>query len=170
MNMFNANDILAQLESGKSVDDLATAAAVAINEAVKLQEQKKKEAEKKKAEALAAADKENKEKDLFYLIADAKNFFYKYYGRLFEDKVTGKQVEFSDEEIKSLAKGLVQTFDRAYLETFAELEKLSETLGDLGLFDEMAKTKKNPKTWTFNFENKEDVDAIAKFLKDNGLS
>ena len=70
---FDANEILKQLENGTDVNDIAAAAANAINDAMKLQEKKKKEAEAQKK--MAAAEKVE---DFGFLIEEVIDFFNEY--------------------------------------------------------------------------------------------
>lgn len=103
---FDVNDILKQLESGTDVNDIATAAANAINDAMKLQEKKKKEAEAQKKKAVA-----EKVEDLGFLIEEVIDFFNEYYPELLEGK------EVSDAKVREIAGELVDVFDKAYDET-----------------------------------------------------
>lgn len=137
---FDVNDILKQLESGTDVNDIAAAAANAINDALKLQEKKKKEAEAQKKMALAET-KRAKVEDFGYLIEEVIDFFNEYYPELLEGK------EVSDAKIREIAGELVDVFDKAYDETLKFMK--SDTFGKL---------VKNG-----------DNDAIGNFLKENGL-
>lgn len=103
---FDANEILKQLESGTDVNDIAAAAANAINDAMKLQEKKKKEAEAQKKKAAA-----EKVEDLGFLIEEVIDFFNEYYPELLEGK------EVSDAKVREIAGELVDVFDKAYNET-----------------------------------------------------
>ena len=138
---FDVNDILKQLESGTDVNDIAAAAANAINDAMKLQEKKKKEAEAKKKMA-AAETKRAKVEDLGYLIEEVIDFFHEYYPELLD----GKE-EIADAKIREIAGELVDIFDKAYNETLAFMNS-----------DAFGKVVKNG-----------DRDAIKDFLKENGL-
>lgn len=104
---FDVNDILKQLESGTDVNDIAAAAANAINDAMKLQEKKKKEAEAQKK--MAAAEKIE---DLGFLIEEVIDFFHEYYPELLD----GKE-EIADAKVREIAGELVDVFDKAYNET-----------------------------------------------------
>ena len=104
---FDVNEILKQLEDGTDVNDIAAAAANAINDAMKLQERKKKEAEVQKR-----ANKEAKVKDLGFLIEGVVEFLHEYYPELLD----GKE-EIPDAKIRELAEELVDIFDKAYDET-----------------------------------------------------
>lgn len=137
---FDVNDILKQLESGTDVNDIAAAAANAINDAMKLQEKKKKEAEAKKKMA-AAETKRAKVEDLGFLIEEVIDFFNEYYPELLDGK------EVSDAKVREIAGELVDIFDKAYNETLAFMNS-----------DAFKKVVKN--------DNK---DAIKDFLKENGL-
>ena len=138
---FDVNDILKQLESGTDVNDIAAAAANAINDAMKLQEKKKKEAEAKKKMA-AAETKRAKVEDLGYLIEEVIDFFHEYYPELLD----GKE-EIADAKIREIAGELVDVFDKAYNETMDFMNS--------DMFKKIAK--------------KDDKDAIKDFLKENGL-
>lgn len=137
---FDANEILKQLESGTDVNDIAAAAANAINDAMKLQERKKKEAEAQKKMA-AAETKRAKVEDFGFLIEEVIDFFNEYYPELLEGK------EVSDAKVREIAGELVDIFDKAYNETMEFMK--SDTFGKL--------VKNN------------DRDAIKDFLKENGL-
>lgn len=104
---FDVNDILKQLENGTDVNDIAAAAANAINDAMKLQEKKKKEAEAQKK--MAAAEKVE---DLGFLIEEVIDFFNEYYPELLD----GKE-EIADAKVREIAAELVDVFDKAYNET-----------------------------------------------------
>lgn len=115
---FDVNDILKQLESGTDVNDIAAAAANAINDAMKLQEKKKKEAEAQKKKAAA-----EKVEDLGFLIEEVIDFFNEYYPELLEGK------EVSDAKVREIAGELVDVFDKAYNETLKFMK--SDTFGKL---------------------------------------
>ena len=160
--IFDSSDILKQLEAGKSVDELATEAATAINTALKFQQEKIQKAKLK-------ANKENKIKDLADIVVMGFDYLNQYYPKLLEDTNTGEPCKITDEDSKELAEILVDAFDNAYEQTFKNLDMLK------GLFD--LETKKTPiklndpsTKWTISFKNKDDEDAIKKFLKDNGLN
>ena len=138
---FDANEILKQLESGTDVNDIAAAAANAINDAMKLQEKKKKEAEAKKKMA-AAETKRAKVEDLGFLIEEVIDFFHEYYPELLD----GKE-EIADAKIREIAGELVDIFDKAYNETMEFMKS--------DMFRKVVK--------------KGDSDAIGNFLKENGL-
>ena len=138
---FDVNDILKQLESGTDVNDIAAAAANAINDAMKLQEKRKKEAEAKKKMA-AAETKRAKVEDLGFLIEEVIDFFHEYYPELLD----GKE-EIADAKIREIAGELVDIFDKAYNETLDFMNS--------DMFKKIAK--------------KDDKDAIKDFLKENGL-
>lgn len=137
---FDANEILKQLENGTDVNDIAAAAANAINDALKLQEKKKKEAEAKKKMA-AAENKRAKVEDLGFLIEEVIDFFNEYYSELLEGK------EVSDAKVREIAGELVDIFDKAYNETLDFMKS--------DMFKKVAK--------------KGDSDAIGNFLRENGL-
>ena len=137
---FDVNDILKQLENGTDVNDIAAAAANAINDAMKLQEKRKKEAEAKKKMA-AAENKRAKVEDLGFLIEEVIDFFHEYYPELLEGK------EVSDAKVREIAGELVDIFDKAYNETMKLMN--SDTFGKL-------------------VKNGDD-DAIGNFLRENGL-
>lgn len=137
---FDVNEILKQLEAGIDVNDIATVAANAINEAMKLQEIKKKEAEAQKKMA-AAETKRAKVEDLGFLIEEVIDFFNEYYPELLEGK------EVSDAKVREIAGELVDVFDKAYDETLKFMK--SDTFGKL-------------------VKNGDD-DAIGNFLRENGL-
>ena len=137
---FDVNDILKQLESGTDVNDIAAAAANAINDAMKLQEKKRKEAEAQKKMAVAET-KRAKVEDLGFLIEEVIDFFNEYYPELLEGK------EVSDAKVREIAGELVDIFDKAYDETLKFMK--SDTFGKL-------------------VKNGDD-DAIGNFLRENGL-
>jgi iron-sulfur cluster repair protein YtfE (RIC family) len=138
---FDVNEILKQLEGGTDVNDIAAAAANAINDALKLQEKKKKEAEAKKKKA-AAETKRAKIEDLGFLIEEVVDFFHEYYPELLD----GKE-EIADDKVREIAGELVDVFDKAYNETMDFMNS--------DMFKKIAK--------------KDDKDAIKDFLKENGL-
>jgi uncharacterized membrane protein YqiK len=138
---FDTNEILKRLENGENVNDIAAAAANAINDALKLQEKKKKEAEAKKKMA-AAETKRAKIEDLGFLIEEVVDFFHEYYPELLD----GKE-EIADDKVREIAGELVDVFDKAYNETMDFMNS--------DAFKMIAK--------------KDDKDAIKDFLKENGL-
>jgi uncharacterized membrane protein YqiK len=138
---FDTNEILKRLENGENVNDIAAAAANAINDALKLQEKKKKEAEAKKKMA-AAETKRAKIEDLGFLIEEVVDFFHEYYPELLD----GKE-EIADDKVREIAGELVDVFDKAYNETMDFMNS--------DMFKKIAK--------------KDDKDAIKDFLKENGL-
>ena len=138
---FDVNDILKQLESGTDVNDIAAAAANAINDAMKLQEKRKKEAEAKKKMA-AAETTRAKIENLGYLIEEVIDFFHEYYPELLD----GKE-EIPDAKVREIAGELVDIFDKAYNETMDFMNS--------DMFKKVAKNN--------------DKDAIKDFLKENGL-
>lgn len=138
---FDVNDILKQLENGTDVNDIAAAAANAINDAMKLQEKRKKEAEAKKKMA-AAETKRAKIEDLGFLIEEVIDFFHEYYPELLD----GKE-EIADDKVREIAGELVDVFDKAYNETMDFMNS--------DMFKKIAK--------------KDNKDAIKDFLKENGL-
>jgi iron-sulfur cluster repair protein YtfE (RIC family) len=138
---FDTNEILKRLENGENVNDIAAAAANAINDALKLQEKKKKEAEAKKKMA-AAETKRAKIEDLGFLIEEVIDFFHEYYPELLD----GKE-EIADDKVREIAGELVDVFDKAYNETMDFMNS--------DMFKKIAK--------------KDDKDAIKDFLKENGL-
>ena len=116
---FDANEILKRLENGEDVNDIAAAAANAINDAMKLQEKKKKEAEAQKKNETKRA----KVEDLGFLIEEVIDFFNEYYPELLEGK------EVSDAKVREIAGELVDIFDKAYNETLEFMK--SDTFGKL---------------------------------------
>ena len=116
---FDANEILKRLENGEDVNDIAAAAANAINDAMKLQEKKKKEAEAQKKNETKRA----KVEDLGFLIEEVIDFFNEYYPELLEGK------EVSDAKVREIAGELVDVFDKAYDETLKFMK--SDTFGKL---------------------------------------
>ena len=116
---FDANEILKRLENGEDVNDIAAAAANAINDAMKLQEKKKKEAEAQKKNETKRA----KIEDLGFLIEEVIDFFNEYYPELLEGK------EVSDAKVREIAGELVDVFDKAYDETLKFMK--SDTFGKL---------------------------------------
>jgi len=131
---FDTNEILKQLENGTNVNDIAAAAANAINDALKLQEKKKKEAEAAKKKA----NKETKIKDFGFLVEGMIDFLQEYYPELLKE-------EIPDTKIGELAKELVDIFDKAYDETMAFMK--SDT------FEKLVKNRDNDAIGNFLKEN-----------------
>lgn len=130
---FDTNEILKRLENGENVNDIAAAAANAINDALKLQEKKKKEAEAKKK-----ANREAKVKDFGFLIEGVIEFFQEYYPELLKENVP-------EAKIKELAEELVDIFDKAYDETMAFMKS--------DVFEKMVKNRDNDAIGNFLKEN-----------------
>ena len=131
---FDTNEILKQLENGTNVNDIAAAAANAINDALKLQEKKKKEAETAKKKA----NKEAKFKDFGFLIEGMIDFLQEYYPELLKEDIP-------DTKIGELAKELIDIFDKAYDETMAFMK--SDT------FEKLVKNRDNDAIGNFLKEN-----------------
>lgn len=131
---FDANEILKRLENGENVNDIAAAAANAINDALKLQEKRKKEAE----EAKKRANKEAKIKDFGFLIEGMIDFLQEYYPELLKEDIP-------DAKIGELAAELVDIFDKAYDETMAFMK--SDT------FEKLVKNRDNDAIGNFLKEN-----------------
>jgi len=131
---FDTNEILKQLENGTNVNDIAAAAANAINDALKLQERKKKEAEAAKKKA----NKEAKIKDFGFLIEGMIDFLQEYYPELLKEDIP-------DTKIGELAKELIDIFDKAYDETMAFMK--SDT------FEKLVKNRDNDAIGNFLKEN-----------------
>jgi len=131
---FDTNEILKQLENGTNVNDIAAAAANAINDALKLQEKKKKEAETAKKKA----NKEAKIKDFGFLVEGMIDFLQEYYPELLKEDIP-------DTKIGELAKELIDVFDKAYDETMAFMK--SDT------FEKLVKNRDNDAIGNFLKEN-----------------
>lgn len=151
--MVRIEDLMAAIQNGQSVDDLAAEYAKALNEAnarvkadVEAKAKAKAEAE---AEARAASVK----------VADAKAIvvpFVKYLQTYIPEMDLG---EVTDADLNEAAEFFVAAIDGVKVQLAPHL-KLLEMLGGLDLDGETPKAKLNkPQT----------IDPIADFLKDMGL-
>lgn len=131
---FDTNEILKQLEGGTNVNDIAAAAANAINDALKLQEKKKKEAE----EAKKKANKESKVEHFGFLIEGMIDFLKEYYPELLKENIP-------EAKIRELAEELIDVFDKAYDETMAFMKSDS--------FEKLVKNRDNDAIENFLKEN-----------------
>lgn len=92
--MFDFNDLLSQMNAGKSAEDLAKEFTKSLNEAIKVQEEAKKKAEEEERAKKKAAEVEAKAKKLADAekVAAVLNAYCKDYLPNFKNPLTAEQV------------------------------------------------------------------------------
>lgn len=144
--MYNINDILAQLQGGKSADEIAKSFTDTLNAAIQKQ---KEQSERRKA----------KISDMTILIEEIVDFLNEYY-----PEVMPKDVDLGITEAEVAE--LIDELDTAIpqlVSAFKDLEKL--TVEPIGT----TKKRPNVKSVTFKAEDCSFGDAMEKFFKQNGL-
>ena len=144
--MYNINDILAQLQGGKSADEIAKSFTDTLNAAIQKQ---KEQSERRKA----------KISDMTDLIEEIVDFLNEYYPEVMPKDV---DLDITEAEVAELIDELDTTIPQL-VSAFKDLEKL--TVEPIGT------TKKRPGVKSVTFEAKDCFfgDAMEKFFKQNGL-
>lgn len=149
--MFKVEDIMAELETGKSIEDIAREATVKLNEAQ--EKYRVQQEEKKKAEALALqkrAKKEERANSIVHEIFNYLNDFHPTFLTPADMAILQKHFDVSK---------FVNTID----EFIKEVEKVPAVEAEM---------RKNPGKVTVKLneeESKQVEDAISKFLCENNL-
>ena len=147
--MYNINDILAQLQSGKSADEIAKSFTDTLNAAIQKQ---KEQSERRKAKIC----------DMTNLIEEINDFLNEYYPEVMPKDV---DLDITEAEVAELIDEL-DTAIPQLVSAFKDLEKLT-----VSHVEPISTTKKRPnvKSVTFKAEDCSFGDAMEKFFKQNGL-
>ena len=147
--MYNINDILAQLQSGKSADEIAKSFTDTLNAAIQKQ---KEQSERRKAKIC----------DMTNLAEAIIDFISEYYPEVMPKDV---DLDITEAEVAELVDEL-DTAIPQLVSAFKDLEKLT-----VSHVEPIGTTKKRPnvKSVTFKAEDCSFGDAMEKFFKQNGL-
>ena len=150
--MYNINDILAQLQSGQSADEIAKSFTDALNAAIQKQNEQTKADERRKA----------KISDMTCLIEDVIDFISEYYPEVMPKDM---DLGFTEADVAELIDELDTTIPQL-ASAFKEFEEL--TVKPISKVEPIGTTKKRPDAKSeakdFSFG-----DAMEKFFKQNGL-
>ena len=150
--MYNINDILAQLQGGKSADEIAKSFTDTLNAAIQKQKEQSKAEERRKA----------KISDMTNLIEEIVDFLNEYYPEVMPKDV---DLDITEAEVAELIDELDAAIPQL-VSAFKDLEKLTvshvEPIGT-------AKKRPDVKSVTFKAEDFSFGDAMEKFFKQNGL-
>ena len=147
--MYNINDILAQLQSGKSADEIAKSFTDTLNAAIQKQKEQSKAEERRKAKIC----------DMTNLAKAIIDFISEYYSEVMPKDM---DLNITEADVAELIDEL-DTAIPQLVSAFKDLEKL--TVEPIGT------TKKRPNVKSVTFEAKDFSfgDAMEKFFKQNGL-
>lgn len=150
--MYNINDILAQLQSGQSADEIAKSFTDVLNAAIQKQNEQTKANERRKA----------KISDMTNLIEDVIDFISEYYPEVMPKDM---DLDITETDVAELIDELDTTIPQL-ASTFKDFEELTSSKGEpIGI------AKKSPAVKSVTFEAKDFSfgDAMEKFFKQNGL-
>lgn len=150
--MYNINDILAQLQGGKSADEIAKSFTDTLNAAIQKQKEQSKAEERRKA----------KISDMTNLIEEINVFLNEYYSEVMPKDM---DLNITEADVAELIDEL-DTAIPQLVSAFKDLEKLTvKPVKPIGT------TKKRPsvESVTFKAEDFSFGDAMEKFFKQNGL-
>ena len=147
--MYNMNDILAQLQSGQSAEEIAKSFTDALNAAI----QKQNEAD---------ARRKAKISDMANLIDDIIDFISKYYPEVLPEDA---DLDISEDAITEL----IDELDTAIPQLLKDLEKLTAKPISKAEPIDTAKKRSGVKSVTFEANDFSFDDAIEKFFRQNGL-
>lgn len=142
--MYNMNDILAQLQSGQSAEEIAKSFTDALNAAI----QKQNEVD---------ARRKAKISDMANLIDDIVDFIRKYYPEILPEDA---DLDITDDEVAEL----IDELDTAIPQLLKDLEELAAKPTS-----KVETAKKRPGV-TFEAKDFSFDDAIEKFFRQNGLN
>ena len=147
--MYNINDILAQLQSGKSADEIAKSFTDALNAAIQKQNEQTKADERRKA----------KISDMTNLAEAIIDFISEYYSEVMPKDM---DLDITEADVAELIDEL-DTAIPQLVSAFKGFEEL--TVKPIGT------TKKHPNVESVTFDAKDFSfgDAMEKFFKQNGL-
>ena len=147
--MYNINDILAQLQSGQSADEIAKSFTDTLNAAI--QKQNKADARRKA-----------KISDMTGLIEDVIDFISEYYPEVMPKDM---DLDITEADVAELIDELDTTIPQL-ASAFKGFEEL--TVEPIGTTKKNPTTKKSPGV-TFETKDFSFGDAMEKFFKQNGL-
>ena len=144
--MYNINDILAQLQSGQSADEIAKSFTDALNAAIQKQNEQN---ERRKAKIC----------DMTNLIEDVFDFISEYYSEVMPKDM---DLDITEADVAELIDEL-DTAIPQLVSAFKDFEEL--------IVKPIGTTKKRPnvESVTFKAEDFSFGDAMEKFFKQNGL-
>ena len=147
--MYNINDILAQLQSGQSADEIAKSFTDTLNAAIQKQNEQNKANERRKAKIC----------DMTNLAEAIIDFISEYYSEVIPKDM---DLDITEADVAELIDEL-DTAIPQLVSAFKDFEEL--TVKPIGT------TKKHPgaKSVTFKAEDFSFGDAMEKFFKQNGL-
>ena len=150
--MYNINDILAQLQSGKSADEIAKSFTDALNAAIQKQNEQTKADERRKAKIC----------DMTNLMEAIIDFIDEYYHEVMPKDMN---LDITEADAVKLIDELDSTIPQL-VSAFKDFEELTvshvEPIGT-------AKKRPGAKSVTFKAEDFSFGDAMEKFFKQNGL-
>ena len=147
--MYNINDILAQLQGGKSADEIAKSFTDTLNAAIQKQKEQSKAEERRKA----------KISDMTNLIEDVFDFISEYYPEVMPKDV---DLDITEADVAELIDELDATIPQL-ASAFKDFEEL--TVKSVSKMEPIGTTKKRPDAKSdFSFG-----DAMEEFFKQNGL-
>ena len=150
--MYNINDILAQLQSGQSADEIAKSFTDVLNAAIQKQNEQTKADERRKA----------KISDMTNLIEDVIDFISEYYPEVMPKDM---DLDITETDVAELIDELDTTIPQL-ASAFKDFEELTSSKGE-----PIDTAKKSPAIKSVTFEAKDCSfgDAMEKFFKQNGL-
>ena len=150
--MYNINDILAQLQSGKSADEIAKSFTDALNAAIQKQNEQTKADERRKA----------KISDMTNLAEAIIDFISEYYSEVIPKDM---DLDITEADVAELIDEL-DTAIPQLVSAFKGFEELT-----VSHVEPIGTTKKHPnvESVTFKAEDFSFGDAMEKFFKQNGL-
>ena len=150
--MYNINDILAQLQSGQSADEIAKSFTDVLNTAIQKQNEQTKANERRKA----------KISDMTNLIEDVIDFISEYYPEVMPKDM---DLDITETDVAELIDELDTTIPQL-ASAFKDFEELTSSKGE-----PIGTAKKSPAVKSVTFEAKDFSfgDAMEKFFKQNGL-
>ena len=153
--MYNINDILAQLQSGQSADEIAKSFTDALNAAIQKQNEQTKADERRKAKIC----------DMTNLMEAIIDFIDEYY-----HEVMPKDMNLDITEADAVK--LIDELDTAIPQLVSAFKAFEElTVKPASRVEPIGTAKKHPgaKSVTFKAEDFSFGDAMEKFFKQNGL-
>ena len=150
--MYNINDILAQLQSGQSADEIAKSFTDTLNAAIQKQKEQSKADERRKAKIC----------DMTNLIEDIIDFISEYYPEVMPKDM---DLDITEAEVAELIDELDSTIPQL-VSAFKGFEELTVShVKPIGT----AKKRPNVESVTFEAKDFSFGDAMEKFFKQNGL-
>ena len=147
--MYNINDILAQLQSGQSADEIAKSFTDALNAAIQKQKEQTKADERRKAKIC----------DMTNLAEAIIDFISEYYSEVMPKDM---DLDITEADVAELIDELDVAIPQL-VSAFKDFEEL--TVKPIGT----TKKRPNVESVTFKAEDFSFGDAMEKFFKQNGL-